>query len=72
MICDVSMPGIDGFGVLEKLKELKAKLPPFIFLSAKTEEINIKRAIDLGAVDFIAKPYSVVELLKIIDLRLKK
>jgi CheY-like chemotaxis protein len=73
VLCDINMPHMDGFGVLEELKALTegSELPPFIFLSAKTEEINVKRAMALGAIDFVSKPYSATELLKLIGLRLK-
>lgn len=74
LLCDVNMPKMNGFEVLEKIKMLvsASEFPPFIFLSAKTEQKNIKRGLDLGAVDFVSKPYSASELLKLIDLRLKK
>ena len=74
VLCDVNMPKMDGFEVLEKLKTLvgPSKLPPFIFLSAKTEQKNIQYALDLGAVDFVSKPCSAPELLKLIDLRLNE
>ncbi|MDG2227664.1 MAG: response regulator [Flavobacteriales bacterium] len=72
VLCDVNMPKMDGFAVLEKLKNLvgASKFPPFIFLSAKTEQKNVQLALDLGAVDFVSKPYSAPELLRLIELRL--
>ena len=72
VLCDVNMPKMDGFAVLEKLKNLvgASKFPPFIFLSAKTEQTNVQLALDLGAVDFVSKPYSAPELLRLIELRL--
>ena len=72
VLCDVNMPIMDGFAVLEKLKNLvgASKFPPFIFLSAKTEQKNVQHALDLGAVDFVSKPYSAPELLRLIELRL--
>jgi CheY-like chemotaxis protein len=74
LICDINMPKMNGFEVLEKIKTLvgASKLPPFMFLSAKTSQKNIEHCLDLGAVDFISKPYSALALLKLIDLRLKK
>ncbi|MDG1913852.1 MAG: response regulator [Crocinitomix sp.] len=74
VLCDINMPKMDGFAVLEKIKKLvgAGELPPFIFLSAKTEQKNIKYGLSLGAVDFVSKPYSATELLKLIDLRLKR
>jgi DNA-binding response OmpR family regulator len=69
VLCDIDMPTMDGFEVLAKLKTLvgASELPPFIFLSAKTEQKNIEQGLDLGAVDFVSKPYSAKELLKLID-----
>jgi DNA-binding response OmpR family regulator len=74
VLCDIDMPKMDGFEVLAKLKTLvgASEFPPFIFLSAKTELKNIKRGLDLGAVDFVSKPYPAKELLKLIDRWLKK
>lgn len=74
VLCDINMPKMDGFAVLEKIKKLvgAGELPPFIFLSAKTEQKNIKYGLSMGAVDFVTKPYSATELLKLIDLRLKR
>jgi two-component system, sensor histidine kinase and response regulator len=73
VLCDINMPHMDGFEVLEKLKALSvgSEFPPFIYLSAKTEEINIQKAKNLGASDFVPKPYLIQDLLRLIDLRLK-
>ena len=74
VLCDINMPKMDGLEVLKKLKVSigEADMPPFIFLSAKTEKKNIQQALDLGAVDFVSKPYSTPELLKLIDSRLNE
>ena len=74
VLCDINMPKMDGFEVLNKIKNLvgASTFPPFIFLSAKTEPENIKHALSLGAVDFVSKPYSAPELLKLIQLRLNE
>ena len=74
VLCDVNMPKMDGFAVLEKIKTLvgSSEFPPFIFLSAKTDKQHINHGLSLGAIDFVSKPYSAIELLKLIDLRLKK
>ena len=74
ILCDINMPKMDGFEVLNKIKNLvgASTFPPFIFLSAKTEPENIKHALSLGAVDFVSKPYSAPELLKLIQLRLNE
>ncbi|MDG2228061.1 MAG: response regulator [Flavobacteriales bacterium] len=74
VLCDINMPKMDGLEVLKKLKVSfgEADMPPFIFLSAKTEKKNIQQALDLGAVDFVSKPYSAPELLNLIQLRLNE
>lgn len=73
IICDIMMPKTDGFGVLEKLsKNPKTKLIPFIFLSAKTERKEIRKGMNLGADDYITKPFSEEELRDAIKSRLAK
>lgn len=56
IILDVLMPGKDGFTVLEELRKIKTT--PTIMLSAKCSEEDLKRGFDLGANEFIAKPFS--------------
>ena len=74
IICDINMPKMDGFEVFKILEALitESEFPPFIFLSSKTEPKSIREGMNLGAVDYITKPYSVPELLKVIGLRLEK
>ncbi len=73
VICDIMMPELDGYGVLEALsKNKKTKYVPFIFLSAKTERKDIRKGMDLGADDYIAKPFSEDELVSAIESRLAK
>jgi signal transduction histidine kinase len=74
IICDINMPKMDGYDVLKMLETLipESEIPPFIFLSAKTELVSVRKGMNLGAVDYITKPYSSPELLKVIELRLKK
>lgn len=56
IILDVLMPGKDGYLVLEELR--RTKKTPVIMLSAKCGEEDLKRGFDLGANEFIAKPFS--------------
>ncbi|MEZ4858171.1 MAG: response regulator [Flavobacteriaceae bacterium] len=73
IICDIMMPEVDGYGVLEKLSQLdNTKHIPFIFLSAKTEHKEIRKGMDLGADDYLTKPYEEGELLSAIESRLAK
>ena len=73
IICDIMMPEIDGYSVLEVLaKDNSTKFIPFIFLSAKTERKDIRKGMDLGADDYITKPFSEIELINSIESRLAK
>ncbi|MDJ0646557.1 MAG: response regulator [Flavobacteriaceae bacterium] len=73
VVCDIMMPEIDGYGVLEALsKNDTTKSIPFIYLSAKTERQDVRKGMDLGADDYITKPFSEQELLSAIESRLAK
>ena len=73
IICDVMMPDIDGYGVLNILRQsLETATIPFIFLTAKAEKSDFRQGMNLGADDYITKPYEPDELLGIIATRLKK
>lgn len=73
IICDVMMPELDGFGVLRILsKKPETASIPFIFLTAKTEKEDVRKGMNLGADDYITKPFDDVELLDAIEIRLKK
>lgn len=73
IICDIMMPELDGYGVLQALAEdPETRHIPFIFLSAKTEHKDIRRGMDLGADDYLTKPFEEEELLSAIESRLAK
>ena len=73
IICDIMMPEIDGYGVLETLsKSAATQFIPFIFLSAKTERQDVRKGMNMGADDYITKPFSEGELLSAIESRLAK
>jgi DNA-binding response OmpR family regulator len=73
ILCDVMMPELDGFGVLNMLNENDRTAGiPFIFITAKTETEDIRRGMNLGADDYITKPFYKDELLNVIRTRLKK
>lgn len=73
ILCDVMMPELDGFGVLHILaKKPETARIPFIFLTAKTEKSDIRKGMNLGADDYISKPFDDVELLEAIETRLRK
>ena len=73
IVCDIMMPELDGYGVLEQLsKDDNTKYTPFIFLSAKTERKDVRKGMDLGADDYITKPFSEDELISAIESRMAK
>ncbi len=73
IICDVMMPKIDGYEVLERLSSNpKTQFIPFIFLSAKTERKDVRKGMNLGADDYITKPFTEDELNSAIESRLAK
>lgn len=73
IVCDIMMPELDGYGVLEALtKNESTQHIPFIFLSAKTERKDVRKGMDLGADDYITKPFSEDELISAIESRLAK
>jgi DNA-binding response OmpR family regulator len=73
IICDIMMPVLDGYGVLHAVhKNEGIKNTPFIFLTAKTERSDFRKGMELGADDYITKPFTGTELLNAIDGRLKK
>lgn len=73
IICDIMMPLLDGYGVLHTMnKNEKLKNIPFIFLTAKSEHSDFRKGMELGADDYITKPFSGTELLNAVDIRLRK
>ncbi|AHF15300.1 response regulator [Niabella soli] len=73
IICDIMMPVLDGYGVLHALhRNETTKNIPFIFLTAKTERSDLRKGMELGADDYITKPFTGTELLNAVDGRLKK
>ena len=73
IVCDIMMPELDGYGVLDILsKNQHTKYIPFIFLSAKTEHDDIRKGMNMGADDYLTKPFSEDELITAIESRLAK
>jgi DNA-binding response OmpR family regulator/two-component sensor histidine kinase len=72
IVCDIMMPELDGYGVLMELREdPRTAMIPFIFLTAKTEREDMRHGMNLGADDFLTKPFLVSELLDSIESRLR-
>lgn len=73
ILCDVSMPRLDGFGVLKELRNTKEGATiPFIFLTAKAEKADMRVGMELGADDYLTKPFSTGELIAAIRSQLGK
>lgn len=73
IICDIMMPELDGYGVLHILsKKPETAAIPFIFVTAKTERSDIRKGMELGADDYLTKPFDDTELLNAIEIRFRK
>jgi light-regulated signal transduction histidine kinase (bacteriophytochrome) len=73
ILCDIMMPDMNGTEVLEDLRNnVSTRLIPFIFMTALSGRHNIRTGMDLGADDYITKPFTRVELIKTVTTRLKK
>lgn len=73
IICDIMMPEISGYDVLNDLRnDSKTASIPFIFLTAKSEKTDVRRGMELGADDYLTKPFKEQHLLAAIKTRLEK
>ena len=73
VLCDIMMPELDGYGVLHLLGRDPATAEvPFIFLTAKAERSEVRKGMELGADDYLTKPFDESELLNAIEGRLKR
>lgn len=73
IVCDIMMPVLDGYGVLHLLnKNEELNDIPLIFLTAKSERSDLRKGMEMGADDYITKPFTDIELLSAIESRLKK
>jgi CRP-like cAMP-binding protein/CheY-like chemotaxis protein len=73
ILCDIMMPELDGYGVLYMLnKNPETAATPFIFLTAKAERVDLRKGMEMGADDYLTKPFDDMELLNAIESRLKK
>src|SRR5690606_5205642 len=73
ILCDIMMPVLDGYGVLYLLsKNPKTASIPLIFITAKAERADLRKGMEMGADDYITKPFDDMELLNAIESRLRK
>jgi signal transduction histidine kinase/DNA-binding response OmpR family regulator len=73
ILCDIMMPEMDGYEVLTALRQKpETAIIPFIFLSAKADKSDIRQGMNLGADDYLTKPFTTEELNEAIAVRLEK
>lgn len=73
IICDVNMPHMDGYSVLMAIRKLESTATtPFIFLTSVSDKINVRRGMELGADDYLTKPFTQKELKAAVSARLEK
>ena len=73
IICDIMMPEIDGYEVLKELRKVPSTLlTPFIFLTAMADKNDMRYGMELGADDYLTKPFTLEELLGAIESRLAR
>jgi DNA-binding NarL/FixJ family response regulator len=73
ILCDIAMPALDGYGVLRALRADPALADtPFIFLTAKATLADLRSGMDLGADDYLSKPFTAQGLLAAITARLAR
>lgn len=73
ILCDILMPKLDGFAVFDRLSlDERTNKIPFIFITSKTARSDWRKAMELGADDFLTKPFTESELLNAIKCRIKK
>ncbi|MEN8929375.1 MAG: response regulator [Flavobacteriales bacterium] len=73
IICDIMMPEMDGYDVLYYLSiDPKTSCIPFIFLTAKSDQQDFRKGMELGADDYLTKPFEEIDLLKAIERRISK
>lgn len=73
IVCDIMMPGLNGYGVLQELRSMpQTATIPFIFVTAKVEDEDRRMGMNLGADDFLTKPFLITELLTSIQTQLER
>lgn len=72
ILCDISMPGLSGYDVLNTIRSEGSHHSPFIFLTAKTSREDYRTGMESGADDYLTKPFTRTELLNAIKSRLKR
>ncbi len=73
IVCDVNMPGMDGYETLKRLRTTAVTSAiPFMFLSGTTDRVTIRKGMELGADDYLTKPFSAKEFMAAVSSRIEK
>lgn len=73
ILCDIMLPDMEGYDILSNItKDDKLKTIPFVFLTARAEMSDLRKGMNLGADDYITKPFHIKDLLEVIKVRLEK
>lgn len=73
VVCDVMMPGRDGWSVLAELRSREETLEiPFLFLTARADRASQRRGMEMGAEDYLTKPFTRTEILAAVEARLRR
>ena len=73
IVCDIMMPELDGYGVFNLLSKKKSsKNIPFVFISVKGEKEDIRKGMNLGADDYITKPFTDEDLIRVVESRIER
>lgn len=73
IICDINMPGLDGYGTLKAMREHPSTATiPFVFLSGSVDRVAVRKGMELGADDYLTKPFTPQELMASVKARLEK
>ncbi|MBE2272151.1 MAG: response regulator [Anaerolinea sp.] len=73
IVSDILMPQLDGYGLLQRLRSCsETAITPLIFLTAKAEKSDMRRGMELGADDYLCKPFTREDLLNAVRSRLEK
>jgi len=73
IVCDIAMPEMDGYTVLTQIRQIpETAATPFIFLTARTDRPFMRHGMELGADDYLTKPFSSAELIAAITARLER
>ena len=71
VILDTVLPGLDGYSLTERIRQYDKEIP-IVFISSKTSRVDVSKGFEVGADDFITKPFSIDELLERVNAICKR